>query len=109
MDTDVLLCPVPAGSSPYDVFLYDPAAGCAVTTSLPRDDKPPGNPTHVKPPPGKKPPVGPIRAVSLFNDLIGRYGIVEGNRIYRAMEAERKGPFQPGKKYGPRLKKKRRS
>jgi hypothetical protein len=40
-----------------------------------------------------------VVATSLFLDLVARYGQREGERIYYEMQAEYKGPFQPGAKY----------
>ena len=91
MFVDVYLWAVPAGNA-NDPWLRDPTVP-AVTTSLPRDDRPPMR--HWPIPPMRS----PVVAVSLFTDLISRYGASEGRRIYFEMEAKRIGPFAAGNKY----------
>jgi hypothetical protein len=86
---DVYLWPVPAGNV-NDPWLRDPTTG-AVSTALPRDDKPPVRKQQI--------PARPIVAMSLFTDLITRYGPAEGRRVYFEMEAKRIGPFAAGNKY----------
>lgn len=44
----------------------------------------------------------PVWAASLYGDLVRRYGLAEGERIYYAMARERKGPFAEGRKYAAR-------
>ncbi len=90
---DVYLRAVPAGSS-ADPWLYDPTLPDTAAT-LPRDDKPARRAIRIR---EQRPG---IEAVSLFGDLVSRYGITDGHRIYWAMRDERKGPFQPGAKYDP--------
>jgi hypothetical protein len=43
----------------------------------------------------------PVKVVarSLLRDLVGRYGVIEGNKTYIAMRANAQGPFAPGAKY----------
>jgi hypothetical protein len=47
--------------------------------------------------PSEEPPVG----VSLYDDLVERYGKAEGKRVWGGMLLERKGPFAEGAKYDP--------
>lgn len=100
---DVYLRPVPANGIGADPWLYDPTLP-DVTTSLPRDDKPRRRTRRQVPVPER----GKIVATSLLSDLVKRYGITDGHRIYWEMAEQRKGPFQPGKKYGPPLRRRRR-
>ena len=44
----------------------------------------------------------PVYAVSMYNDLVGRYGRFEGERIYYALAREKKGAFADGAKYETR-------
>lgn len=92
MFVDVYLWPVPAGNV-NDPWLRDPTLP-AVSTSLPRDDKPPA-PRRKQQLPAQR----PVVAVSLFTDLISRYGATEGRRVYFEMQAKRIGPFAAGNKY----------
>jgi hypothetical protein len=52
-------------------------------------------------------PIAPV-AKSLLGDLIGRYGTVEGNKVYLAMQDNRQGPFAPGNKYDVERRSRRR-
>lgn len=90
MFVDVYLWPVPAGAL-ADPWLRDPTSP-AVSTSLPRDDRPARGTQQL-------PRQRPVVAVSLFTDLITRYGATEGRRVYFEMEAKRQGPFGAGNKY----------
>ena len=91
MFVDVYLWPVPAGAV-NDPWLRDPVFPTPVVTVLPRDDRPPLR--HQQLPRQRS-----VVAVSLFTDLITRYGATEGRRIYFEMEAKRQGPFGTGNKY----------
>ena len=91
MFVDVYLWAVPAGVA-NDPWLRDPT-GVAVTATLPRDDKPVA--VRRAPLPAQR----SVVAVSLFTDLITRYGATEGRRVYFEMEAKRQGPFAAGNKY----------
>ena len=41
----------------------------------------------------------PVVAKSLHDALLARYGEDEGQKVYRAMQLEQKGPFAPTGKY----------
>ena len=75
-----------------DIILSDPLR--ARSLILGRDDKPRARRREFV----RRPP-RPVVAKSLMADLIARYGAGNGQRIYFAMERERKGPFGEERKY----------
>jgi hypothetical protein len=124
-DVDIFL--YPPGDAPFDIILCDPLNVCQpaviVTPPLgggpghpmwrgpkverPRYDAcgpcpihPPGVCTRMQRRNGECYciPVAPV-AMSLLRDLVGRYGVVEGNKVYLAMRDNAQGPFAPGNKY----------
>jgi len=44
----------------------------------------------------------PVWAATMYADMMRRYGLAEGERIYYAMARERKGPFANDRKYAAR-------
>lgn len=44
----------------------------------------------------------PVWAASMYADMVRRYGLAEGERIYYAMAREKKGPFADDRKYAAR-------
>lgn len=80
-----------------DIYLYPPAVPSAdiILSYGLRTGK-------VKPDvyyPRAKRPRPVIVAKSMYRAMVERYGRVDGERIYFAMQAEQKGPFGPGAKY----------
>ena len=44
----------------------------------------------------------PVWAAAMYADMVRRYGLAEGERIYYAMAREKKGPFADDRKYAAR-------
>jgi hypothetical protein len=92
--TDIWLYPPYA--NPNDIILSWGLRDTADFVPAPR----PQEPWAPKLPPVLPPQPQPVVvAQSLHDDLVRRYGSVQGRRIYFEMEAQGLGPFSPGAKY----------